>query len=55
MIRSDAVTPEVEEALTGVSEALTTENLTEALARVQVDKDAPVTVAKEFLEENGLV
>ena len=55
LIRSDAVTPEVEEALNGVSEALTTENLTEALARVQVDKDDPVTVAKEFLEENGLV
>jgi osmoprotectant transport system substrate-binding protein len=55
LIRSDAVTPEVEEALNGVSEALTTENLTEALARVQVDKDDPVTVAKEFLEQNGLV
>ena len=55
LIRSDAVTPEVEEALNGVSEALTTENLTEALARVQVDKDDPVTVAEEFLEENGLV
>ena len=55
LIRSDAVTPEVEEALNGVSEALTTENLTAALARVQVDKDDPVTVAKEFLEENGLI
>ena len=55
LIRSDAVTPEVEEALNGVSEALTTENLTEALARVQVDKEDPVTVAEDFLEENGLL
>jgi osmoprotectant transport system substrate-binding protein len=55
LIRSDAVTPEVEEALNGVSEALTTQNLTEALARVQVDKEDPVTVAEDFLEEHGLV
>lgn len=55
LIQSDVVTPEVEEALNGVSEALTTDNLTEALARVQVDKDDPVTVAEEFLEENDLV
>jgi osmoprotectant transport system substrate-binding protein len=38
-----------------VSEALTTQNLTEALARVQVDKEDPVTVAEDFLEEHGLV
>jgi osmoprotectant transport system substrate-binding protein len=55
LIQSDAVTPEVEEALNGVSEALTTQNLTEALARVQVDKEDPVTVAEDFLEEHGLV
>ena len=55
LIRSDVVTPEVKQALNGVSEALTTENLTEALARVQVDKEDPVTVAEDFLEENGLL
>lgn len=55
LIQSDAVSPEVEEALNGVSEALTTDNLTEALARVQVDKEDPVTVAESFLEENGLL
>ena len=54
LIQSDAVTPEVEDALNGVSEALTTDNLTAALARVQVDKEDPVTVAEDFLEENGL-
>ena len=55
LINSDKVTPEVEEALNAVSEALTTENLTEALARVQVDKEDPKTVAQEFLEENGVI
>lgn len=55
LIRSDKVTPEVKEALDGVNEALTTENLTEELARVQVDKEDPVTVAKDFLEKNDLL
>lgn len=54
LIQSDVVTPEVEEALNGVSEALTTDNLTEALARVQVDKADPVTVAGDFLAEHDL-
>lgn len=54
LIQSDAVTPEVQDAIDGVSEALTTENLTEALARVQVDKEDPVTVAGDFLSDNGL-
>ncbi len=55
LIRSDVVTPEVKQALNGVSEALTTENLTEALARVPVDKEDPLTVAEDFLEENARV
>ena len=37
------------------SASLTTENLTDALAHVQVDKEDPVTVAEDFLEENGLL
>lgn len=55
LIRSDLVTTEVEEALNGVSEALTTENLTEALAQVQVDRADPRTVAEEFLTEAGVI
>ncbi|WP_030483983.1 ABC transporter substrate-binding protein [Nocardioides aequoreus] len=55
LIRSDKLTPEAEEALNAVSEALTTENLTEALARVQVDKDDPSVVAQEFLEQEGVI
>ena len=54
LIQSDKVTPEVTEALNALSEALTTDNLTAALAKVQVDKQDPVTVAGDFLKENGL-
>ena len=54
LIQSDKVTPEVTDALNKLSEALTTENLTAALAKVQVDKQDPVTVAGDFLKENGL-
>ncbi len=55
LIKSESLTPEVEESLNAVSEALTTENLTEALARVQVDKDDPKVVAEDFLTENGVI
>jgi osmoprotectant transport system substrate-binding protein len=54
LIQSDKVTPEVSDALNALSKALTTENLTEALAKVQVDKQDPVTVAGDFLKDNGL-
>lgn len=54
LVHEDAMSPEAEEAINGVSEALTTENLTEALARVQVDKEDPVTVAGDFLKEHDL-
>jgi len=55
LIASDAVTPEVEEALNAVSAALTTDNLTETLAKVQVDKQDPAVVAEEFLTEEGVI
>lgn len=54
LIKSDLVTPEVEDALNGVSEALTTENLTEMMQKVVLDKDDPKTVAEAFLSDNGL-
>ncbi|RWZ52962.1 ABC transporter substrate-binding protein [Labedella phragmitis] len=55
IIRESKLTDEVEEALNGVSEALTTENLTEYLAKVQVDKQDSASVATEFLTEYGLL
>lgn len=54
-IREDKVDDTVENALDAVSAALTTENLTEYLAKVQVDKKSPESVAKEFLEANDLL
>ncbi|TDT32583.1 ABC transporter substrate-binding protein [Naumannella halotolerans] len=54
LIKSEQATPEVVEALNGVSAALTTQNLTDALAQVQVDKADPVVVAGDFLTEHGL-
>ncbi|MGY0538568.1 ABC transporter substrate-binding protein [Nocardioides sp. YJ-D4] len=54
LIRSEVLSSDAETALNAVSEALTTANLTEALAKVQVDKADPATVAKEFLADNGV-
>jgi osmoprotectant transport system substrate-binding protein len=55
LIKSDVVTPEVEKALNAVSAALTTDNLTETLAKVQVDKQDPAVVAEEFLKAEGVI
>ncbi|MBD8704640.1 glycine/betaine ABC transporter substrate-binding protein, partial [Frigoribacterium sp. CFBP 13712] len=49
IVREDKSDDTVEDALNSVSEALTTENLTEYLAKVQVDKQDSASVAKEFL------
>jgi osmoprotectant transport system substrate-binding protein len=54
LIRSSKVDGDVEEALNKVSSALTTENLTEYLAKVQVDKQDSATVAKDFLSANNI-
>ena len=55
LIRSDVPHREdVEAALNAVSEALTTEELTRMLKRVDVDKEPLETVAEEFLAEQGL-
>ncbi len=49
LIKSDKVKGDVKATLDEVSAALNTENLTEYLAMVQVDKKDSKTVAKEFL------
>jgi osmoprotectant transport system substrate-binding protein len=49
LISKDAATPEVTKALNAVSAKLTTDNLTEMVKRVEVDKDDAATVAEEFL------
>ena len=55
MIREDKSSDTVEEALNAVSAELTTENLTEYLAKVQVDKKDSATVATAFLTEYDLL
>jgi osmoprotectant transport system substrate-binding protein len=54
LIAKDAATPEVTETLNAVSAKLNTENLTELVKRVEVDKDDAETVASDFLSEQGL-
>jgi osmoprotectant transport system substrate-binding protein len=53
VIRSDALTPKVEEVLNAVSAKLTTEELTELNRRVDVDKEDPEDVAQQWLSDNG--
>lgn len=55
IIREDKSSDTVEEALNAVSAALTTENLTEYLAMVQVDKKDSASVATAFLTEYDLL
>ncbi|MEO6955792.1 MAG: ABC transporter substrate-binding protein [Antricoccus sp.] len=51
VIRQDKASDKVKSALNAVSKALTTENLTDYLAEVQVDKKNSATVAKEFIDK----
>ena len=55
LIQSDKVTPEVTDALNALSQALTTENLTELNGRVSNDRELPEDVASDFLTEAGLL
>lgn len=54
IIREDKSNDTIESALNEVSAALTTENLTAALAQVTVDKMSSADVAEKFLADNGL-
>ncbi len=53
--REEAVTPELEEALNAVSDALTTENLTELNRRIDIDNEDVDAVAREFLVQEGVI
>ncbi len=55
LIREEVVTPEVEEALNGLSAALTEEDLIELNGLVENDQEDPETVAQEWLTEAGLL
>lgn len=55
IVREDALTPEVEEALNEFSATLTTEDLLELNAAVDIEQQDPATVATEYLVEQGLI
>lgn len=54
-MRKDVVNEEITALLNAVSAKLTTQNITELNAKVELDQEDPAAVAKEFLEEAGLV
>lgn len=55
LIREEAATPEVTEALNTLSQTLTTEDMIEMNGRVDEDQEDPEIVAQEYLEEAGLI
>ncbi|MQA81117.1 MAG: glycine/betaine ABC transporter substrate-binding protein [Streptosporangiales bacterium] len=55
LIDEAKATDNVKETLNAVSAKLTTANLTDLVAQVEVDKKDAATVAKQFLEDNDLV
>ena len=55
LIRSDALTDEIAELLNGVSAALVTEEITELNRRANVDVEDAADLAKEYLEDKGLL
>jgi len=54
LVAADSMSPELEDALNGVSEALNTDNLSDMVTRVVIDKEDPEDVAEDFLTENNL-
>jgi osmoprotectant transport system substrate-binding protein len=55
LVRSDAATDVVQNALYNVSNKLTTDNLTSMMVQVTIKNREPAEVAAEFLTSNGLV
>ena len=55
LIRSEKLNDEVRSLLDGVSERLSTENVTELVGKVVIDRQGVAAVAKEFLIANGLL
>lgn len=53
--REEALTDEMADALTDITDALTTSELTELNRRMEVDNEDPDLVAQDWLEEQGLL
>lgn len=55
LLRADALNDAQKDALNRVSSALNTEQLTQLVSRVEVDKENAADVAADFLRDSGLV
>jgi osmoprotectant transport system substrate-binding protein len=55
VIRNDVLDDDVKEALNGISAALTTENITALIARIDIDGEELEAVATDFLESEGMM
>ncbi|GAA2662797.1 MULTISPECIES: ABC transporter substrate-binding protein [Nonomuraea] len=55
LVNKAATTETIKTTLNAVSAKLTTENLTQMMQKISVDKDDPATVAKDWLTTNGLL
>ncbi len=55
VVREEVLTPEIEAALNELSATLTTDDLIDLNKRVEIDKEDPDAVARDYLEEKGLL
>ncbi|GLY33817.1 glycine betaine ABC transporter substrate-binding protein [Kineosporia sp. NBRC 101731] len=55
LVNTSSVPAEAQEVLNSISKALDTDTLTALNAKVQIDQDPADEVAKEWLQEKGLV
>lgn len=55
LVNKAATNDTIKTTLNAVSAKLTTENLTQMMQKISVDKDDPATVAKDWLTTNGLL
>lgn len=51
----EEVADDIGDIIAPVTDAMTTENITELNARVQIDLENPADVARDFVERNGLL
>ena len=55
VVNTESMSPEIEEALNAVADALTTEKLIELNGKVELEREKPEQVAEDFAKDEGLV
>ncbi len=55
VVRDEVLNDDIETLLNNVSSKLTTTNVTELNGRVEIEQEDPADVARQFLEDNGLI